>query len=68
MKKFVITNYIVHQYAIDLATSFHQFYRDCRVLTEDERLTQARLALILATKIILKNSLGLMGISAPERM
>lgn len=56
------------QYASDLATSFHQFYRDCRVLAEDRSLSGARLGLILATKIILKNALSLMGVSAPERM
>jgi len=51
-----------------LATVFHQFYRDCKVLTEDGPLREARLSLILATKTILKNTLDLMGISAPERM
>jgi len=56
------------QYAIDLATSFHQFYRDCRVISENEPLSEARLALVLATKIVLKNILDLMGISAPEKM
>lgn len=56
------------QYAIDLATSFHQFYRDCRVILEDKSLSEARLALVLATKIVLKNTLSLMGISAPEMM
>ena len=58
----------IPQYAIDLATVFHQFYRDCQVLTENRSLTLARLALILATKIVLKNTLDLMGISAPEKM
>jgi len=56
------------QYATDLATSFHQFYRDCRVLGENKELEKARLLLILATKIVLKNTLDLMGISAPEKM
>ncbi len=56
------------QYSIELATAFHQFYRDCRVLTGSRSLSQARLALVLATKIILKNTLELMGISAPEKM
>ena len=56
------------QYAIDLATAFHQFYRDCRVISEDKKLTQARLALVSATKIVLKNTLSLMGISVPEKM
>jgi len=58
----------IPQYALDLATIFHQFYRDCKVLTENGSLQKARLALILATKIVLKNTLDLMGISAPERM
>jgi arginyl-tRNA synthetase len=56
------------QYAVDLATSFHQFYRDCQVLSEDGELRKARLGLVLATKIVLKNTLDLMGISAPEKM
>jgi arginyl-tRNA synthetase len=58
----------IPQYAIDLATSFHQFYRDCKVLTEDKNLKEARLGLVLATQTILKNTLNLMGISAPEKM
>jgi arginyl-tRNA synthetase len=56
------------QYAMDLATVFHQFYRDCRVLTDSRSLSEARLALVLATKTALKNTLSLMGISAPEKM
>lgn len=56
------------QYAVDLATAFHQFYRDCKVLSEVEGLQQARLSLVLATKIVLENTLSLMGISAPEKM
>ncbi len=56
------------QYALDLATVFHQFYRDCHVISEDKNLTQARLSLVLATKIVLNNALSLMGISAPEKM
>jgi len=55
-------------YAINLASSFHQFYRDCRVLSENEELTKARLLLAFAVKITLKNILNLMGVSAPERM
>jgi arginyl-tRNA synthetase len=58
----------IPQYSLDLAAAFHQFYRDCRVLSEDKNLTQARLNLVLATKIALKNTLDLMGISAPEKM
>ncbi len=56
------------QYAVDLATTFHQFYRDCKILSEVEGLREDRLALAMATKIVLKNTLSLMGISAPEKM
>jgi arginyl-tRNA synthetase len=56
------------QYATDLATVFHRFYRDCQVLSENSSLKGDRLALALAAKIVLKNTLDLMGISAPEKM
>ncbi|HHE41187.1 MAG TPA: arginine--tRNA ligase [Dehalococcoidia bacterium] len=55
-------------YAQELATAFHAFYKQCRVLTEDKPLTQARLRLVLATKAVLVRTLDLMGISAPEQM
>lgn len=58
----------IPQYAIDLATVFHQFYRDCRVISEDKELTKARISLVLVTKTVLENILNLMGVSAPERM
>ena len=56
------------QYSIELATAFHQFYRDCKVLVKDKTLSGTRLVLVSATKIVLKNTLALMGISAPEKM
>lgn len=56
------------QYALDLVRIFHRFYEECRVIGEDEDLTKARLALVTAVKIILKATLDLMGISAPEKM
>jgi len=56
-------------YAMELANSFHQFYEQCRVIDEkDKKLTQARISLIQATRIVLENTLELMGISAPEKM
>jgi len=55
-------------YAIELATKFHNFYEQCRVISEDENLTMARIALIKATQTVLKKTLDLMGISAPEKM
>ena len=55
-------------YALELANCFHRFYENCRVLDKNEKLTQARLDLIKATRIILKNTLSLMGINSPEKM
>ena len=55
-------------YAQELATAFHAFYKQCRVLTDDHRLTQARLSLVNAAKIVLARTLGLMGVPAPDHM
>jgi len=55
-------------YAQDLATVFHSFYKQCRVVSEDEALTKARLKLVKATQIALAKVLHLMGMSAPEKM
>jgi arginyl-tRNA synthetase len=55
-------------YAQELATAFHVFYKQCRVLSDDPALTQARLALAKATKAALARTLGLMGVSAPDQM
>jgi len=56
------------QYTLDLATAFHQFYHECQVITEDKKITAARLSLITAVKIVLSETLSLMGVSAPEKM
>lgn len=59
-----ITNYI-H----DLAKLVHGFYTECRVIDRDNiDLSSSRLALCLASKIVMKNALDLIGVSAPERM
>jgi len=55
-------------YLQDLSARFHRFYVDCRVITDDKNLSDARLALILTTKIVLNNGLKILGINAPERM
>ena len=56
-------------YATDLATTFHGFYRDARVVdAADPDRSTARLALAEATRITLANALRLLGISAPESM
>ena len=59
----------VTTYATELATAFHAFYRDARVVDPDEPDRSAkRLALVDATRISLANALALLGISAPEQM
>ena len=55
-------------YLHDTAIFFHKFYAECRVITDDAELTNARIALVSATRIILANGLGLLGISSPEKM
>ncbi|MCX6011253.1 MAG: arginine--tRNA ligase [Chloroflexi bacterium] len=55
-------------YAQDLATVFHSFYMQCRVVTEDEKMTEARLKLVEAAKTVLARTLNLMGMNAPDRM
>jgi arginyl-tRNA synthetase len=55
-------------YAQDLATVFHAFYKNCRVVTDDAALTGARLKLVKAAKIVLGRTLRLMGMSAPDSM
>lgn len=55
-------------YVIDTATLFHKFYNTCRVKGEEEPLMQARLALCMATRIVIENVLGLLKITAPESM
>ena len=56
-------------YAQDLATIFHSFYTQCRVVSrDDEILTKARLKLVAATKLVLAKTLHLMGMTAPEKM
>lgn len=58
----------ITKYAYDLATHFHSFYNACRVKTEDENLMGARLTLVKACGIVLRNTLNILGVSAPEKM
>ncbi|MHB1125855.1 MAG: arginine--tRNA ligase [Bacillota bacterium] len=56
------------RYAHELASLFHSFYTTCRVLTDQEDLMNARLVLVDAARICLRNVLYLIGVTAPERM
>jgi arginyl-tRNA synthetase len=64
------THELTH-YILEVAQLFSGFYRDCRVLPEDDSeiaLSRARLALADASRQVLANALGLLGISAPNSM
>ncbi|MBO7748702.1 arginine--tRNA ligase [Paenibacillus sp. MWE-103] len=56
------------RYVYELASQLHSYYRAERVITEDAAQTQARFALLGATRVAIANVLKLVGVSAPERM
>ena len=56
------------RYCMETASAFSAFYRDCRVLSDDVELSRTRLTLVDATRQVLANALGLLGISAPRSM
>ncbi len=58
-------------YSIDLANHFHNFYQNCRVISENEgnaNVTIDRLALVSSARVVLRKCLDLMGMQAPEKM
>ena len=55
-------------YLEELAALFHRFYTVCRIIGSEKDLAEARIALVTATKAVLKNGLTILGVSAPERM
>jgi len=55
-------------YLMDTAAEFHRFYHACRVVSDDVEKSRRRLELTDAARIVLRNGLALMGVSAPERM
>jgi arginyl-tRNA synthetase len=65
------SNYEPHllcMYLEELAAAFHKFYRFRRVLGSEKNIAEARLALIHAVRIVIKNGLDILGVTAPERM
>lgn len=63
------TPYKMTNYIQKLATAIHEFYTECRVIDENNNsLTSSRLALAKASKIVMKNALDTIGVSAPEKM
>ena len=55
-------------YLIDVASHFHSFYNACRVRDEEENIMRARLKLIESCRVVIKNVLDILGVSAPEKM
>ena len=55
-------------YLMDLAAAFHAYYNKHRVLIDDPKLADARLYLVLAVQKVIRNGLGLLGVSAPDTM
>jgi arginyl-tRNA synthetase len=65
------TEYEPHQiayYLKDLATEFHSYYNSCQFIVDSDELRNARLNLISASKQVVYNGLGILGVSAPEQM
>ncbi len=60
--------YMICKYLQEISGCFHQFYTFSRVLTEDKKLAAARLALVKSVSTVIKTSLGLLAVEAPERM
>lgn len=56
------------KYVMEVASAFHTFYNACRVMCEDKALFESRIQLVQATRIVIRNCLNLLGITAPERM
>jgi len=70
MAKTLEPHHLPH-YSMELATAFHGFYENCRVISshaEDHDITMARLKLVESAQIVFRRSLELMGMNAPERM
>lgn len=58
----------IARYSYDLAALFHSFYNKCRIMGVDHDLAEARLALVTVTAHVIRHSLGILGVSAPEHM
>ncbi len=58
----------IANYLQNLASQFHKFYGNCKIITDDKKLSQSRLGLAQSVKIILSSGLSILGISAPEKM
>ncbi|SFT89017.1 arginyl-tRNA synthetase [Selenomonas sp. GACV-9] len=58
----------IARYSYDLAALFHSFYNKCRIMGVEPQLAEARLALVTVTAHVIRHSLGILGVSAPDHM
>ncbi|MDD6135145.1 MAG: arginine--tRNA ligase [Selenomonadaceae bacterium] len=58
----------IARYSYDLAALFHSFYNKCRIMGVEPKLAEARLALVTVTAHVIRHSLGILGVSAPDHM
>ena len=58
----------INRYVIDVAAHFHRFYNECRIKGESDGLVYARLLLASCTAQVIRNCLGIIGVTAPEKM
>ena len=58
----------INRYVIELASKFHRFYNACRIKGEENELLMARLKLSDTARIVIANCLGIIGVTAPEKM
>lgn len=58
----------IARYSYELAGAFHSFYNQCRIVGREKPLASARLTLVTATRQVIRHSLGILGVSAPEQM
>ncbi len=69
--EFAVDNFEPHRianYLEELASLFHKFYTECRIIGSEKNLAEARISLIIAAQIVLRNGLTLLGLNAPDRM
>ena len=59
---------VIANYLQEVATKFHKYYASCRIITENEEITLARIALSNAARKVLRGGLKILGINAPEKM
>ena len=55
-------------YLREVAVGFNRFYQHCRIVGENQDIANARMALAIGTRTVLRNGLTILGLSAPERM